>query len=191
MPIVEAASFRLPITATIRSRLVATVLAVSAAVVLPQFLHILGAAAGVGPGPAQALLPMHFPVLLVGLLAGPAVGMVTGLLGPLLAFALSGMPAAAMLPFMMMELATYGLVAGLLARHRMPVVWKVLVVQVAGRLARLVAIAVAQFGFGVQDVSLVAVWDAVVTGWPGIALQLCLIPLIIHWLERRHDHAGR
>lgn len=188
---VGAAPGLLPIVRTVRSRTVAIAVAVVAAAVLPQAFHLLGMAMGVGPGPAQALLPMHLPVLLVGLLAGPVAGTVTGLVSPLLAFWWSGMPAVQLLPFMVLELAAYGLVAGLLAGRRGPVVWKVLAAQIVGRLVRLIAIVVALYGFGVRTVLPASVGQAVVDGWPGILLQLCLIPLVVGWLERRHDDAGR
>ena len=50
---------------------------------------------------------MHLPIILVGLLAGPYAGLVSGALGPLCSFALSDMPGLVMLPFMMIELAVY------------------------------------------------------------------------------------
>ncbi len=58
--------------------------------------------------------PMHFPVLLCGLVCGGWYGLACGLIGPLLSHLVTGMPYAAALPSMVSELAIYGLVCGLL-----------------------------------------------------------------------------
>ena len=115
---------------------------------MPQLFHVMGAVSGLGTGLGETFLPMHLPILLVGLLAGPYAGLIAGALGPLASFALSGMPGVVMLPFMMIELAIYGLSAGLLRNVQMPTIAKVLVCQVAGRLVRAAAIFAAIYGFG-------------------------------------------
>ena len=43
--------------------------------------------------PGTILLPMHFPIFLMGMLCGPLWGIVGGLLVPLLSSLLTGMPA--------------------------------------------------------------------------------------------------
>ncbi len=186
---VTAAEVRVPLVTGVRDRTIATALALVAAVVLPEVFHALGAATGVGPSVAQALLPMHLPVLLVGLLAGPVAGGVTGVMAPLIAFALSGMPPAEILPFMAVELAAYGIVAGLLDSHPMGTLRKVLIAQVAGRVVRLVAVVVAASTMGNVTTQLAAGWDATLAAWPGIVLQWCLIPPVMYWAGRnRSDH---
>ena len=52
----------------------ATLLAIVAAVVLPQLFHVIGAVSGQGTMLGVAFLPMHLPIIFVGLIAGPAVG---------------------------------------------------------------------------------------------------------------------
>ena len=100
--------------------------AVAAAVAFPQLLHITGKMLGVGNSLGEMFLPMHLPILLVGLLAGSYAGAAAGLLAPIFSFALSGMPAMAVLPLMMVELFFYGLCTGLLRNVKMPVVLKVI-----------------------------------------------------------------
>lgn len=90
----------------------ATVLAIVAAVALPQLFHVIGAVSGRGTALGVAFLPMHLPIIFVGLIAGPAVGAIAGAAAPLASFLLSGMPMLAVLPFMMIELCAYGFVAG-------------------------------------------------------------------------------
>ena len=82
----------------------ATVLAIVAAVALPQLFHVIGAVSGQGTALGVAFLPMHLPIIFIGLIAGPAVGTIAGAAAPLMSFLLSGMPMLAMLPFMMIEL---------------------------------------------------------------------------------------
>ena len=93
----------------------ATIVSIIMAVLAPQIAHVLGRAFGVEKAIGEIILPMHFPVILVGVLAGPYAGLITGLMGPLASSLLTGMPAMVKLPFMMIELGAYGFVAGLVA----------------------------------------------------------------------------
>ena len=99
---------------SVKTQTLATIVAIVAAVVLPQLFHLMGAVSGLGTALGETFLPMHLPIILAGLLAGPYVGAIAGVLSPLISFALTGMPTAAMLPFMMIELFVYGLTSGLL-----------------------------------------------------------------------------
>lgn len=56
---------------SIKAQTLAALAAVAGAVVVPQFFHAAGAAFGVGTALGETLLPMHLPIILVGLLAGP------------------------------------------------------------------------------------------------------------------------
>lgn len=161
----------------------ATLAAIVAAVALPQLFHVVGAASGMGNALGVAFLPMHLPVILVGLIAGPAVGAISGLLAPVASFLISGMPMAAMLPLMMAELAVYGLAAGALRSVKLPSLVKVLIAQVAGRLAYTLAVAVAVFAFG-RDMSVTSIWtSSLVAGLPGLLLQWALLPLAAYWIN--------
>ncbi|MBK9527365.1 MAG: ECF transporter S component [Acidobacteria bacterium] len=78
----------------------------SAAFLLPALAHATGL-------PTRVLLPMHWPVVLAGLCYGWRSGLLIGLAAPSLSFLLSGMPPVFVLPAMTVELAAYGLLAGL------------------------------------------------------------------------------
>ncbi len=160
--------------------------ALIAAVALPWLLHLMGAASGLGTALGEAFLPMQLPIILVGLLAGPLAGGLSGALAPLVSFALTGMPLAAMLPFMTIELAAYGLIAGLLRTAKLPTVARLALVQLAGRAVRAVAILLAVFGFG-HGIAVATIWTSVTRGLLGLALQWALIPLLVY----RIDHAER
>ena len=161
----------------------ATVLAIVAVVALPQLFHVIGAVSGQGTMLGVAFLPMHLPIIFVGLIAGPAVGAIAGAAAPLVSFLLSGMPMLAMLPLMMIELCTYGLIAGLLRSVKLPSLVKVVLAQLSGRVVLTVATAIAVFVFGSSD-SIAATWTSdLAAGLPGLALQWALIPLAAYWSE--------
>lgn len=162
----------------------ATCGAVAGAVALPQIFHAVGAVSGMGTGLGEAFLPMHLPILLVGLLAGPYAGAVAGALAPLASFVLSGMPVAAMVPFMMIELAVYGLSMGLLRNTSMPTIGKVFIAQIAGRVVRAAAILIGVYAFG-STVAVATIWTSLASGLPGLILQWGLIPLIMFWVNNR------
>ena len=82
---------------SLSTKAAATVLAIVAAVALPQLFHVIGAVSGQGTMLGVAFLPMHLPIIFVGLIAGPAVGAIAGAAAPLASFLLSGMPMLAML----------------------------------------------------------------------------------------------
>jgi len=132
--------------------------------------------------PGIFMLPMHFPVLLCGFLLGPKKGFVCGLLSPLLSSLLTGMPVFyPMLPIMIIELPLYGLMAGLL--------YKVLKLPIPIALA--FSMIIGRVGYGIMFAILFAfnpylraltVWGAILTGLPGIVVQLYLIPAILYAL---------
>lgn len=167
----------------VKKQTAAAFLAVIAAVALPQLLHLCGAMAGVGTKLGEILLPMHAPILLVGLLVGPWAGAAAGICAPMLSFALTAMPRASMLPFMMIELGTYGLCAGLLAKTKLPTLFRVLFAQMAGRAVRAVAILCATHLFSATAVPVSVIWESIAVGVVGILLQWVLLPLTVRAVQ--------
>lgn len=103
---------------------------------------------------------------------------VAGILGPVASFALSGVPGAVMLSFMMVELAGYGLAAGFARSWNTSLIVKLLAAQLAGRFLRAAALAAAGLvTTGVPPV--VSVLSATGAGLPGLCLQWLLIPAIL------------
>ncbi len=167
---------------------IATAGAVIAAVVLPQLLHLLGKATGTATALGEVFLPMHLPVLLAGIFAGGYVGAVTGLLAPIISYLLTGMPGVALLPFMTIELAVYGLTIGLLRNVRTFTVVKVLIAQIAGRAVRALAIVLAVFVFQTSTIAPAIIWTSIRTGIAGILIQLALIPIIVYFVRKAEGH---
>jgi len=127
--------------------------------------------------------PMHIPVLLAGIFAGPASGLIVGLVCPGMSFLLTGMPPPYAVPLMSLELPVYGVSIGILIRViKFPVV-SVLLAMILGRLA--FALGLFVFGlflslpYGPKEFIKVSV----ITGLPGIAIQLILIPLLIEAIQ--------
>jgi len=172
---------------SVRMQALATFVALVAAVALPQVFHAVGALVGVNSALGEVWLPMHLPIILVGLLAGPYAGGIAGVLAPLVSFATTGMPTVAMLPFMMVELCVYGVVAGLLRAAKMPTLAKVLAAQVAGRVVRAALIVAANLVLGLTTVGIPVIWTSIIVGIPGLVLQWALIPVVVRLVEKGQE----
>ncbi len=135
------------------------------------------------------LCPMHLPVFLCAFLCGPVWAAGVGFLAPLLRSLLFSAPpiyplALAMAP----ELLTYGLTAGLVyakGERTVPRLYRSLAAaMVAGRLvwgaARylLAGLSGSEFSFAMF------LSGALLTAWPGILLQLILLPPLVRTLEK-------
>lgn len=156
-------------------------LCIAIGVVLPQVFHLL-------PQGGQLFLPMHFPILLCGLVCGWPWGLACGILTPLLSSLLTGSPNPAYLPAMVCELAAYGISTGLLARV-LHTKWRLLdrYLQLIGAmlLGRLVYGAVNAFFFSAGHYTLsVFLSAAFITASPGILCQLILLPPVVLLLDK-------
>lgn len=167
----------------VTTRTLITLSGIAAAVALPQIFHFIGTVSGTGAELGSALLPMHIPVLLAGFLGGPLAGILSGILSPLISFGISGMPAAAKLPFMIIELGAYGLTAGLLSKVKLNSFVKLLIVQIAGRAARALAVLSAIYVLGNTQLTVASIASLFTTGLFGVILQWALIPLLTEHLE--------
>jgi len=149
-------------------------------VVLPMAFHAF-------PNGGSVFLPMHIPVLLCGMLCGWPFGLISGLMGPALSSLITGMPPAAMLPAMMIECAVYGAASGLLLRFvRTGKTYPDLCISlVCAMLLGRVVSGVAKALIFTPGLSLTA-WATAsfVTGLPGIAIQIILIPILVNTLSR-------
>lgn len=172
---------------TVKTKTLATIGAIIAAVALPQLLHIIGLVSNMGTALGETFLPMHIAILAAGLLGGGTVGFVSGALAPLISFALTGMPTVYMLPFMMIELAFYGLICGLLANKNMPTLAKLLIAQIGGRAVRAVFIVAAFFLLG-SKIAPSVIWTSIAAGLPGLILQWTLIPLMIFYINTKSQN---
>ncbi len=134
-------------------------------------------------------LPMHIFVLVAGLTFGWQAGLIVGLLTPLASYAVSGMPVLRILPQLLVELSAYGLLAGILReKSRLRVIWSLLGAMIGGHLILLLAVLVIFLvsgeiysPLGLETNPLFAIWSAIKQGWPGILIQVVLLP-VIFWM---------
>ena len=154
-------------------------LLLAAGILLPQVFHMIG-----GQAMGGILLPMHLPVFIAGLLLGPFYGCAIGIITPLISFFVTGMPPAGKLPFMLIELLTYGLVSGLLRSRKINLYVSLILAQIAGRIANALALVFATYVLQLNVPAVITVGTAVVTGIPGLILQLVLVPAVVILIER-------
>lgn len=153
-------------------------LCVAIGLALPQAMHSI-------PEAGRVFLPMHIPVLLCGLLCGSLWGFGCGLLTPILSSLLFSMPPAPYLPGMVLELATYGLVAGLLYRKfKLNVYVSLVSAMILGRVVYGLMNA-AIFLSGGNEYSLAVFFTSLfIKALPGIVIQIALLPLLVIGLEK-------
>ncbi len=130
----------------------------------------------------QIFLPMHIPVLLAGLILDPLYALAVGIITPILSSILTSMPPLMpMLPIMVFELGTYALTASLLKKRAKQN--DIIALIAAMVLGRIVAGIVVYFMVALFSVKLPAphifISTGVVTGLPGIAVQLVIIPILM------------
>jgi len=165
----------------VRSLTIQFGLLVAASFLFPAAAHLLGI-------PVRLLLPMHWPVLLIGLCYGWRSGATAGLAAPGLSYLVSGMPFPVMIPAMTVELATYGFLAGFL-RERLCLGTAVSIgLSILG--GRLVFVATVLLT-GAAGGPLASYLKAALA--PGLAAalaQVVLLPLISAWWLKREERTG-
>jgi len=136
---------------------------------------------------ARAISPMHIPVLLAGFAVGPLYAAIIGLIAPLLRFTLFGMPGMPMGAAMAFELATYGIISGVLYKafpKKIAFIYVSLIIAMfIGRCVWVVVMARIT-----TDPTIIGsdglMYTAFVTAIPGIILHIVLIPVIVIALRR-------
>lgn len=150
-------------------------------VVLPMAFHAI-------PNAGSIYLPMHIPVLLCGLVTGWPYGLLCGIAGPIMSHLITAMPGIGYLPQMVIELAAYGLITGLLMNF-LPIkneTAKVYTSLVGGMLLGRVVNGISKaliFAKGSYSMTL-WVTGLFVTGLPGIIIQIIFIPVIYFALKK-------
>jgi len=153
-------------------------LLIALGLILPIAFHAFG-------GAGKIFLPMHLSVLVAGFLLPPVNALAVGMLTPFLSSVLTGMPVTfPMMPIMIVELGTYALVISLLNKKRIESIYvKLVVAMLSGRImAGLMVFAMVNV-VGLKMNALVFVQGSIVTGLPGIIIQLIMIPLVVKLLD--------
>jgi hypothetical protein len=145
---------------------------IALAVLLPAAAHLTGIS-------VRMLLPMHWPVLLAGLVYGWRAGLLTGILAPVVNYLITGYPLPPILPSMTVELLTYGFIAGILREvFRFNAFIAIAIAAVLGRLVFAGSVII----LNVVPVNQVEYFRAALV--PGIfaaLLQIILLPIGAQW----------
>lgn len=135
------------------------------------------------------MLPMHLPVLICGFVCGPFWGLAVGFITPLLRSLLFHMPP--MFPIaitMAFELAAYGLLTGLFGKvfpkGKSGVFAALIVSMIAGRVVWGLAAGTFYSMAGMPFNMTVFVAGAFLNAWPGIIVQLILVPPIVRAVRK-------
>lgn len=167
-------------TSTPVRRMILAAVCVALCVVLPIAFHSI-------PNAGSVILPMHIPVLLCGMIASWPYGLICGLMGPLLSSLLTGMPPAAILPAMMVECAVYGAVSGIMLKFTRTgktytdLYIALITAMLAGRVISGIAKALI-FSPGMAMSAWIA--SSFITSFPGIVIQLVLLPIVVTTLMK-------
>ena len=168
-------------------RLCTAAMCLAAGILLPQLFHIPGISMS-----GQVFLPMHRPVFLCGLLCGWPWGAAVGSVLPLISSAITSMPVMYPAGFSMMgELCVYGAICGLLYQKVfssknsvLSIYLSLLPAMLAGRLAAGLIKWLLLMGTENPLTIHAFLTSSFITAWPGIVIQLILIPSIMLTLQK-------
>ena len=175
--------------------IVTTAMLCAVGVIVAPSLHAFG-----GREIATLFSPMHFPVFLAGILCGPWLGLICGVMSPLISFLTTGgarPPFPTQLVPMIFELAVYGFLSGLLRRiflknpktNKFSSILALVISMVAGRVVSAFVSAIFLTVATTNEVSYfvnlgVSMLGKFTTTWVGIVIQLILVPALMFALQR-------
>ena len=148
-------------------------------IIIPSIFHTTGI-------PGNIFLPMHIPVLLGGFLLPPFFAFLLGILTPIINSLITGMPVMfPMAVIMVFELGIYGPVASLLYRRlEFSIIISLIVSMIVGRIMAGIVVFFLIILFTVQMDPIIFVKAGIMTGLPGIIIQLILIPTLMYGINR-------
>ena len=161
------------------------------AVILGSIVHMLS---GGDVVIASLFSPMHFPVLIAGILCGPWLGLICGAVTPWVSFLANGRPPFpnGLLPIFV-ELAVYGFMTGTMRNvfiknpktNKFASILALVIAMVAGRLANAFVGAIFLASKQNYFVALfVKFGENFAKTWAAIVIQLVLIPAILFALQK-------
>jgi hypothetical protein len=163
-------------------KIVLTGLFMALGVIIPQFFHLFGL--------GRVWLPMHLPVLVCGIIVGWQYGLIAGFTVPFLSMIITGMPSFPDALPMSFELGAYGASIGLLFRICRPIrndLFRLYVALLGAMIAGRIIYGLVSWAillFQGNTFAFRTYLTAVVLGnYPGIILQLALVPPFLYLLR--------
>jgi uncharacterized membrane protein len=158
-------------------KIVLTGLYIAIGVILPQLFHSINL--------GNVISPMHFPVLLCGIMVGWKYGLAAGIITPLLCSFMFSKPPINYALSMAIELGVYGLISGLLydklnlINNKVKKLYLALIIaMLAGRMVSSLTNTF-MYMAGISNANLKEYLIILFyTGLPGIILQILIIPPI-------------
>lgn len=153
-------------------------LLLASGIIIPMIFHMFGLT-----GPIA--LPMHIPVLIGGFLLPPQLALALGIMTPVFSGLLTGMPVMFPMSIIMaVELGIYGLTASIATRKfNLSTIPSLLISMVTGRIGAGIAVAALVQLFAVKMNPVLFVKGAILTGLPGIVIQLVFIPPLVYAIK--------
>lgn len=145
------------------------------------------------PEIGSMLLPMHIPVLICGFICGWKYGLLVGLITPLLRSVSFGMPPIYPTAIAMsFELAAYGFISGLLFKivnKKLNFIISVYSTLILALIIGRIVWGFVRFGIGMIDKTNIFSFElflsgAVISCWPGIIIQLFIVPILLLTLKK-------
>ena len=165
------------LTSTKGKYIVGTLLLSGIGIALPRIFHILaGADAG------ATFLPMHIAVLIAALIFGGISASIVAGSSVIFSYLLTGMPTLARLPYMLIELVIYAVLLSVLNKRFNSYVSLIATI-ILGRVlyAGVLFAAINVLGLPTYGISVI---DSIVTGLPGILIQLICVPFIAKTIKQ-------
>lgn len=157
--------------------IIGTVLYTGLGITLPRIFHLLA-----GASSGATFLPMHIAVLLASLTFGVLSGSIVAGASVLFSYLLTGMPAVARLPYMMIELVIYAVLLGLFNKKFNSYI-SLIATMILGRVlyAGVLFTAVNLIGLNGYGISVI---ESVKAGIPGLIIQLLFVPVIAYGIKK-------
>lgn len=168
----------LNILSTTKAKYVVGTLLLSAiGIALPRIFHVLA-----GASSGATFLPMHIAVLISALVFGSISASIVAGSSIVFSYLLTGMPALARLPYMLIELLIYALLLSVLNKKFNSYISLVLTI-VLGRVlyAGILFTAINVLGFQTYGISVI---ESIKVGLPGIIIQLLFVPVIAKFIKK-------
>ena len=158
--------------------IIGTILLSGIGVALPRIFHVLA-----GANAGATFLPMHLAVLIAALTFGITSATVVAVSSVIFSYLLTGMPSLARLPYMLIELVIYAILLSLFNKKFNSYVSLIATI-VLGRIVYSGVLFAAIHIFGLPTYG-ISVMQSIMTGIPGIMIQLAAVPFIAKVMNER------